>query len=736
MRAKDTTMLNNKNLPALDSQFENALLPPQHNDFGKDNCPAPPVSSMSVILDSALYIEKHHTKTVAVVPENKAEETDGQDAFAALDIENLFPDDFGSGVGASRQFKLPALAANDEAIELLFPDLDVHDKNDSLQSQQVTRGKHLADMNENEVALGFQLTSPEVGPIRNQGPHRKTPTSDHLGNRQAESHLHKANNNNAHPAQMNMGKSLTLSSTPLTQEALNGTDGSQKRPRADVFKLPKIPHRRIRETHNSAMHSMAPLRTNSVDTPITAALPASFGSPDIATFSNLLQPPSPPELIESIMLPDSEETSLDILLGIHSDNRNKRASANAGRRQQRRSRKSSTGVQPSSFPPSPHSPLHGAVSLLRDYRRAGAQVPKQNANFMSALPDKFLNGQIPKEVGLVLQRQQPSDYSQPLHSPSSQIPETSNYFGTAGCAVGNNSPGHLYNLGHSPSTTGRAPPHPNETLRPVAKRKRPKMINDRACKFPKRHAGADAGVNQGGHENLLSVSCLPMRVTHNHLPPRRDDSEVEPALDGEENHKMQKKKRTRVEDLDPSEVHVCSFDDCRKKFAKKYNLKIHERRHRGDLPFICPQCAKKFMWQSSFERHLKVHESRADGSSRRTRNGKRSQDAELLERRSIYELVRTSDEMSQLKLNGIKITVNHKESASLALAMSLCTLNCIPPAELHSAFSVGDSEVITGNEDDEKPTDDGNMKDDDFTQEGQALDGVAQGDDVEMFEDA
>ena len=73
-----------------------------------------------------------------------------------------------------------------------------------------------------------------------------------------------------------------------------------------------------------------------------------------------------------------------------------------------------------------------------------------------------------------------------------------------------------------------------------------------------------------------------------------------------------KKSRTKVQDLDPALVHVCTVEGCNRKFAKKYNLKIHLRRHNGDLPFLCEYsgCSKRFMWLSSFSRHQRVHESK------------------------------------------------------------------------------------------------------------------------------
>lgn len=84
--------------------------------------------------------------------------------------------------------------------------------------------------------------------------------------------------------------------------------------------------------------------------------------------------------------------------------------------------------------------------------------------------------------------------------------------------------------------------------------------------------------------------------------------------------KRRKRTRTRVEDMDPADVHVCTYHGCGRKFAKKYNLTVHERGHRGELPYKCEvlNCGKPFMWLSSFSRHLRVHEKKRKAGSRRS----------------------------------------------------------------------------------------------------------------------
>lgn len=161
--------------------------------------------------------------------------------------------------------------------------------------------------------------------------------------------------------------------------------------------------------------------------------------------------------------------------------------------------------------------------------------------------------------------------------------------------------------------------------------------------------------------------------------------------------KRQKKKRTRVEDMDPAEVHVCRVADCNKKFAKKYNLRIHERRHRGDLPFMCPKCSKRFMWLSSYERHLRVHESRAGGVMRKSRRGRINKP--ICPRRTmVHTIERHNSTISTLNLQGHGISVNHLEPASVTEAVSLAVLNGMTQAEYGVLLEDGmcDDETGTG----------------------------------------
>lgn len=163
--------------------------------------------------------------------------------------------------------------------------------------------------------------------------------------------------------------------------------------------------------------------------------------------------------------------------------------------------------------------------------------------------------------------------------------------------------------------------------------------------------------------------------------------------------KKKKSVRARVGDLSPDLVHRCPITDCQKQFAKKYNLKIHVRRHTGQLPFLCEihECGKRFMWHSSFLRHQKSHERKPGGRRRRSRKVRveLSPDTETLTEPAIVPLPDQIDQLavlmpsqqSQQQYIGASFAEHCVEMSTLALQSTMST----NATELMSGISMGSS---------------------------------------------
>ncbi|XP_037931882.1 Krueppel-like factor 7 [Teleopsis dalmanni] len=80
-----------------------------------------------------------------------------------------------------------------------------------------------------------------------------------------------------------------------------------------------------------------------------------------------------------------------------------------------------------------------------------------------------------------------------------------------------------------------------------------------------------------------------------------------------QNLKLYRKKRskpklkTKTEDNDKG--YQCTYDNCRKMYAKPAHLKAHIRRHMGEKPYACtwPDCTWKFSRSDELARHRRSH---------------------------------------------------------------------------------------------------------------------------------
>ncbi|ESA41834.1 hypothetical protein GE21DRAFT_9814 [Neurospora crassa] len=63
-----------------------------------------------------------------------------------------------------------------------------------------------------------------------------------------------------------------------------------------------------------------------------------------------------------------------------------------------------------------------------------------------------------------------------------------------------------------------------------------------------------------------------------------------------------------IEGPDPADGKwVCTYEDCRKRFGRKENIKSHVQTHLNDRQYQCPTCKKCFVRQHDLKRHAKIH---------------------------------------------------------------------------------------------------------------------------------
>ncbi|KAM7207870.1 metallothionein expression activator [Naviculisporaceae sp. PSN 640] len=65
---------------------------------------------------------------------------------------------------------------------------------------------------------------------------------------------------------------------------------------------------------------------------------------------------------------------------------------------------------------------------------------------------------------------------------------------------------------------------------------------------------------------------------------------------------------TYIEGPDPADGKwVCLYEDCKKRFGRKENIKSHVQTHLNDRQYQCPTCKKCFVRQHDLKRHAKIH---------------------------------------------------------------------------------------------------------------------------------
>ena len=65
------------------------------------------------------------------------------------------------------------------------------------------------------------------------------------------------------------------------------------------------------------------------------------------------------------------------------------------------------------------------------------------------------------------------------------------------------------------------------------------------------------------------------------------------------------KEHVKLHGPGPRTTYDC--DKCQAKYANLSDLKIHQRRHTGELPFTCAKCAKGFRSKRFLQEHLRTH---------------------------------------------------------------------------------------------------------------------------------
>lgn len=125
-------------------------------------------------------------------------------------------------------------------------------------------------------------------------------------------------------------------------------------------------------------------------------------------------------------------------------------------------------------------------------------------------------------------------------------------------------------------------------------------------------------------ENLLfdnCVECPEWKLTNDQLPDKTvfcsDSCDLflkessESLLSNLNSIDLEKNKNFPPDPVntDPDKLFVCTFNDCKKVYAKSAHLKAHLRRHIGLKPYVCswPNCTWKFSRSDELSRHRRSH---------------------------------------------------------------------------------------------------------------------------------
>jgi hypothetical protein len=63
-------------------------------------------------------------------------------------------------------------------------------------------------------------------------------------------------------------------------------------------------------------------------------------------------------------------------------------------------------------------------------------------------------------------------------------------------------------------------------------------------------------------------------------------------------------------------IHFCPYPGCNKSFTASYNLTIHYRIHKGDKPYECEKCGKKFFDRANYKYHVTIKHTEVNTKDR------------------------------------------------------------------------------------------------------------------------